>query len=297
MARAWSALMRSAVSVLGSAPYSTPQSSPARSMIGQDQIRIVIRKLALQDGGDAFESHAGIDGRTRQRRHRARRIAIELHEDQVPDFDEAPAAIERKLFVFAAGFGGFGTEIVIDLRAGAAGAGIAHLPEIVFLIEAENAVFRDARDFLPEALGFVVFAENGDVELVFGKAEILRDEVPGELDGFGFEVIAEGEIAQHFEESVVAAGVADVFEIVVFAAGADALLGGGGAGVIARFETLENLLELIHAGVGEEQSGVVGGQEGTAAHDAMAAGVEEVEETLTDIVAGHWGPLKGIFRL
>ncbi len=37
------------------------------------------------------------------------------------------------------------------------------------------------------------------------------------LDGFGFEVVAEGEVAEHLEESLVAAGVADTFsKIVVF---------------------------------------------------------------------------------
>ena len=201
-----------------------------------------------------------------------------------------PPPSSRELFVLAAGLGGFGAEIVVDFRAGSAGAGVAHLPEVVLFAEAEDAVLGDARDLLPEALGFVVFAEDGDVELVFGEAEILGDEVPGELDGVGFEVVAEGEVAEHFEERVVAAGVADVFEVVVFAAGADALLRGCGAGVVAFFEALEDLLELIHAGVGEEQSGVVGRQKGAAAHEAMAAGVEEVEEALTDIVAGHRGP-------
>ena len=97
---------------------------------------------------------------------------------------------------------------------------------------------------------------------------------------------------------LVAASVADVFEVVVFAAGADAFLGGGGAGVVALFEALEDLFELIHAGVGEEQRGVVGRQKGAAADEAMPAGVEEVEEALTDIVAGHKGPLfRGLFRL
>ena len=96
----------------------------------------------------------------------------------------------------------------------------------------------------------------------------------------------------------MAAGVADVFEIVMFAAGADAFLRGSGAGVIACFEALKDLLELVHAGVGEEQRRVVGGQQGTAADDAMPAGMEEVEKTLTDIVAGHNGPLNGwIVRL
>ena len=36
---------------------------------GADEIGVVVRELALQDGGDALEAHAGIDGRARQRRH------------------------------------------------------------------------------------------------------------------------------------------------------------------------------------------------------------------------------------
>ena len=219
------------------------------------------------------------------------RQLIELHEDQVPDLDETPAAIERELFVFTAGFSCFWTEIVMDFRTGTAGAGIAHLPEVVFLIEAEDALFGHARDALPEFFGVVIFAKHGDVELVFGEAVLAGDEVPGELDGFGFKVVAEGKIAEHFEEGVVAAGVADVFEIVVLPAGANAFLRGGSAGVIAGFETLENLFELVHARVGEEQSGVIAGDERTAAHDAMAAGVEEVEKALADVVTGHGSPL------
>ena len=77
---------------------------------------------------------------------------------------------------------------------------------------------------------------------------------------------------QHFEERVVAAGVSNVFEIVMFAAGADALLRGGGAGVITGFEALENLLELIHAGVGEKQGGVVREQKGNCCGPADGRG-------------------------
>ena len=67
-------------------------------------------------------------------------VAVELHEHQVPDLDEAAAAVERELLVLAAGLGGLGTQVVVDLRAGAAGAGLAHLPEVVLLVEAEDAV-------------------------------------------------------------------------------------------------------------------------------------------------------------
>ena len=105
-------------------------------------------------------------------------------------------------------------------------------------------LFGDAGDRLPELFGVVVFAEDGDVELVFGQAVFLGDEVPGEADGVGFEVVAEGEVAEHLEERVMAAGVADIFEIVVLAAGAHALLRAGGAGVVALLEAEEDVLEL-----------------------------------------------------
>ena len=39
-----------------------------------------------------------------------------------------------------------------------------------------------------------------------------------------FEIIAEREIAQHFEERMMACGVADIVEVIMLAAGAHALL-------------------------------------------------------------------------
>ncbi len=177
--------------------------------------------------------------------------------------------------MLAAGLGGFGAQIVMDLRARSARAGLAHLPEIIFFIEAEDAVLRNARDFLPQLLGLVVLTKYRDVQLVFREAVIFGKEGPGVIDGLGFEVIAEGKIAQHLEESVVAAGVADVFEVVVLAAGADAFLRGGGAGVVAPFESQENFLELVHAGVGEQQRRVVGRNE-RRAHHSVSAGLVEI---------------------
>ena len=80
-------------------------------------------------------------------------------------------------------------------------------------------------------------------------------QIPGEFDGLGLEVIAEGEIAQHLEKRMVAAGVADVFQIVVFAAGADAFLRSGGARVVALLEARKTSLNwfmpaLVNSSVG-----------------------------------------------
>ena len=77
--------------------------------------------------------------------------------------------------------------------------------------------------------GLVVLGEDGDQQPVLGQAELPGDQVPGELDRAVLEIVAEGEIAQHLEEGVVARGIADILEIVVLAAGAHAFLRRGGA--------------------------------------------------------------------
>ena len=118
---------------------------------------------------------------------------------------------------------------------------------------------RNAGDLLPQLLGFVVLAEDGDVQLVLRQAVVFGQQVPGKVDRFGFEVIAEGEVAEHLEERVVAARVADVLEIVVLAAGANAFLRRCGARVVALLLSKKDVLELVHAGVGEQQRRIVGG--------------------------------------
>ena len=56
-----------------------------------EQIDLVVRMHVLQHRGEALEPHARIDTRPRQRRHRAARVAVVLHEHEIPDFDVAIA--------------------------------------------------------------------------------------------------------------------------------------------------------------------------------------------------------------
>ncbi len=82
-------------------------------------------------------------------------------------------------------------------------------------------------------------------------AEFLRDQVPGKLDRALLEIVAEGEVAEHLEEGVVARGIADIVEVVVLAAGAHAFLRGDRRGIGTRLKAREDVLELHHAGIGE----------------------------------------------
>ena len=94
-------------------------------------------------------------------------------------------------------------------------------------------------------------------------------------DRLALEVVAEGEVAEHLEEGVVARGVADVLEVVVLAARAHAALRAGRAHVGALLLAEEHVLELHHAGVGEQQRRIVAGHE------------RELDATIGGLCAGN----------
>ena len=98
---------------------------------------------------------------------------------------------------------------------------------------------------------------HGDPELFLGELVDVGEEIPGEGDRLFLEVVAEGKVAEHLEKRVVAVGEADVLKIVVLAARADAFLRSGGPVVVALLEAEEDVLELVHARVREEQRGIV----------------------------------------
>ena len=263
-----------------------------------EQIDLVIVVRALQHGGDALEPHAGIDRRPRQVDALAAGKLLVLHEDEVPDLDEAVAVGIRRARRAA---GNVVAVIVENLRAWPARAEVAHGPEIVGAGDADDLLVGQAGDFLPQIVGLVVVDIDRDREPVLRQAEFLGDQVPGELDGAVLEVVAEREIAEHLEEGVVTRGVADIVEVVVLAAGAHAFLCRGGARVRALFEAGEDVLELHHAGIGEHQGRVVARHQRRGRHDLVALPREVAEKARPDFVdAAHasWPnrPLNLAFR-
>jgi hypothetical protein len=94
------------------------------------------------------------------------------------------------------------------------------------------------------------------------------------------------------KKRVVVRVVADVVEVVVLAAGADAGLTVGGPFEAAELAAAvggaeEEGLELVHAGVGEKQRRVFVGDDGCAGHEGVAVLLaEEVEEVLADFGGG-----------
>ena len=95
------------------------------------------------------------------------------------------------------------------------------------------------------------------------------------MNRVAFEIVAKREIAHHFKKGMVAGGVADVFQVVVFAACAYAFLRGGSAIVGAFIEAEEHVFKLVHTGVGKQQRRVVVWHEAGRADDGVAFGFEE----------------------
>ncbi len=252
-----------------------------------EQVDVVIVVLALEHRGDALKPHAGVDRRARQLDPLSGRLLLVLHEDEVPDLDEAVAVL-----VGAAGrtAGDLRAVVVEDLRAGPARAGIAHRPEIVRGGDADDLFVGQAGDLGPQRSGDVVLAVDGDQQPVLRQPEFPGDQVPGQLDRALLEIVAEREIAEHLEKGVMPGGVADIFEVVVLAAGAHAFLRGGGAPIGPLLDAGKDVLELHHAGIGEQQGRIVARHQRARRHDFMPVRREIIEKRAADVVGGLHSP-------
>src|SRR5690606_28207933 len=98
------------------------------------------------------------------------------------------------------------------------------------------------------------------------------------------EIIAEREIAQHFEEGEMPRREADIVEVVVLAAGAHAFLRGGRTAVGALFEAGKDVLELHHARIGEHQGRIVARHQRARREFLVIIAGKEVEKSRTDVV-------------
>jgi len=255
---------------------------------GHEDVGVVVGRLALDDGDDALEAHAGVHALGRQFVEGAVGLAVVLHEDVVPDLDDlGRAGVDH---VRRAAVGG---QVEMDFRARAAGAGLAHFPEVVLLAEAQDVVGIDVGAGAPDVGGLVVGLVDGDPEAVLGELPDFRQEFPGPGNGLALVVVAEGPVAEHLEKRVVVGVAADFLEVVVLARDADALLGVGDAlpGRLAGAE--EDFLELVHARVREQQRGIRREHDGRRGHDLVPLRGEEVEERLADLGGRHHGKAPG----
>jgi hypothetical protein len=208
---------------------------------------------------------------------------VELGEDKVPHLEVAlvlPAGIE--LLGACGGVVEVLPAVVEDLRARAAGT-FADVPEVVLV--ADDALLGQTDLLVPDFKGFVVLGVDRYTEAVGIKADPLLagEELPRPGDGLFLEVVADGEVAEHLEERVVAGRFPDVLDVV----GADALLGVGDARVVGHEAAVEVLLQRGHPGVDPQERRVVDRHERGARLDLVPLGGEKVEEFPADLARFH----------
>ena len=248
---------------------------------GAQEVDLVVGSKAPQDRGQPLEAHAGVDRGPGQGTPRLVRELLVLHEHEVPDLDPAIAVAGRA----QAGTAGRHLEagdvvalVKVDLAAGAAGTGVAHGPEVVLVPQPHDQGVGHPGHLAPQGPRLLVCLVDGVDEAPGVERVLPGEQLVGEGDGLLLEVVAEGEVAQHLEEGVVPRGAAHVLQIVVLAPGAHALLRAGGPGVSALGLAREDVLELVHACVGEQQGRIVAGDQRGAGDGLMAPGGEELEE-------------------
>ncbi len=216
---------------------------------------------------------------TRQRRARAVRVLDELHEDVVPDFEVALAVAPGGAIGRAAAV--LGSAVEVDLGVWSVWPGGAdRAPPVV--VEAADALIRDADLVAPDAQRVLVVGMDGRVEAVAGDAKRLGHELPRPPQRFPLEVVADREIAQHEEEREVAL-VADLVDVD----GAEALLHRHHPLRRRLLQTQKVGRHLLHAGGGQQHGRVVVRHQRRRRHLAVAALHEEFDETAPHLLAGH----------
>mmetsp|Transcript_82711 Transcript_82711/g.230655 ORF Transcript_82711/g.230655 Transcript_82711/m.230655 type:complete len:399 (+) Transcript_82711:2010-3206(+) len=230
----------------------------------REEVGVVVTPFVHEDGGYTLEAHARVHALGGQLSERAVRLAVKLHEDVVPDLQHVWIVHVDQVSGITAT-----DTVVVNLSAWPAWAGIPHLPEVVLHVEGQDSAFGEV--LLPNRPRFLVrrhlrllgvAAVVCGVEPGWVNPPDHGEKLPRPCDGLLFEVVAERPIPKHFEKGVVIDVLAHIFKVVVFPTRADALLGVRRALQLGKRVRRVNLankngLELVHAGVDEEERWIV----------------------------------------
>ena len=221
-----------------------------------------------------------------------------MHEYEVPDLDVTVTVGIGRTWWAARHFGAM---VIEYFTARPARPGIGHLPEIVgaaagLVADAHDTICRHADLFGPDIVRFIVGLVHRHPQLVLGQFVNAGEQLPRVLNRILFEIITKAEIAQHLEKRVMPRGIANVFQIIVLAAGAHAALRGGSAYIVALVLPEKHILELHHAGIGKQQRGIVARHQWTRGDDGVALARKVVEKLAANFITVHAGSLPMMVR-
>ena len=256
-----------------------------------EQVGVVVGRDLLEDARQALETEPGVDARERQRDPTVG-LLVELHEHEVPDLEPARAVlavIRDAVRVLRTGgrrdrSGSRCTARTDRCRPSARSCcrrRCRRRPRRAIRSGGRPISSRQtcARDLV------VLVCRRG--KSFARDAQVAGQEVPGKEDRIALEVVAERPVAEHLEERVVARRSADLLEVVVLAGDAQAALVVDRALVRARLGTDQDVLELDHPRVREQQRRVPRRHKAGAGHDRVTAFGEELDEAAADLGGGQ----------
>ena len=248
-------------------------------MVGDIHNRIHIKQAVyiLAHNCQTLQTHTCIDIFLHQLSIVAVAVVIKLGEHIVPNFHITVAVTAHSTVRLAAAV--LLATVVIDLGAGAAGAG-AVLPEVICLSETEDLFSRNADLLVPDFKGFLIVFVDGRIQAVCLQTNYLGQELPAPGNGLALKIVTKGEVAQHLEICSVAGSLTDVLNIT----GADALLTGADTVTGRLHLALEIGLHRCHAGVDQQQGLVILRDQGKAGQTQMLLAFKEAQEHLTQLI-------------
>ena len=254
-----------------------------RGQDGAGDIGVVERLHPLTDGEIALEAGTGVDVLRGQIDESPVGQPVRLHEDEVVELDES--------LLTAVGRSPLGpvalAPVVEELRRRPAGPGVAHPPPVV-LAQPLQPFAGKAHRLPPDLLGLVVAVVDRHPQAVGVDAEHLGEQLPGEGDGLGLEIVAEAEVPEHLEEGAVSHRRPHDVDVDR----PETLLHRGGptpgGGLLAH----EIGPEGQHPGDGEQHRRIVGDEAGRGHDDMPPLGVE-AGESRAELVGVHQSDANG----
>ena len=228
-----------------------------------EDVCIIVRVLALDGTHQTLKAHTGVNHVHGKILQRTVGLAVELHEDDVPDFNHLGIVLVHQLTTGHLRLLLGRTAVQVNLGTGSARTGITHFPEVVMLVAVDDMVGRNMLQPIRSRLVIAAQAfllaslKHGYIQVLRIQLEHIYQIFPSHINGTFLEVVAKAPVAKHLKHGMVVGVMAHLFQVVVLAAYAQTLLRIGTATGFGVAGAQNDVLPLVHTGIGKHQCGVV----------------------------------------
>ena len=255
-----------------------------------EHISVVVWLFALQSHTKTFKAHTGINYLCRQWFEAAVSLTIVLHEHEVPDFNHLRVVLIDKRSTIYCSTLFVRTKVDMNFRTWTARTCVTHFPEVILLITVDN--MRSGEVFFPIACSFIIATKtflfrafkHRCIKTIWIKFENIYKIFPRPVDSFFLEIIAKRPVTKHFKHCVVIGVVSYFLQVIVLTTDAKTLLRVGYASILGNAITQNNILKLIHTGIGKHQSRVVLNHHWRRRHNLVTFILKKLLERFTDFV-------------